>query len=305
MSVADEDKKAADTQAPEQPDAAEPAKAPKPPEAPDKADAPEPPDAAEPAKAAKPPEAPEKADAPEQPDAAEPAKAAKPPEAPEKADAPGQRDAAEPAKAPKQPDAAEPAKAAKPPEAPDKAKAPKPPDAAEPAKAAKPPEAPEKADAPGQPDAAEPAKAPKPPEASDAMAGADEATGGEAQPDEGAGNGETRTLTDLADLGGVTAGAPPPEPETPEPKIDAQGRSYATGKRKDAIARVWIKPGSGRITVNGRDWETYFARPVLRMIIDQPWSRPRARTSTISGARSRAAGFPARRAPCATGSPRR
>ncbi|MCH7542942.1 MAG: 30S ribosomal protein S9 [Proteobacteria bacterium] len=56
----------------------------------------------------------------------------------------------------------------------------------------------------------------------------------------------------------------------PAPKIDAQGRAYATGKRKDAIARVWIKPGSGRITVNGRDWVTYFARPVLRMIIDQP-----------------------------------
>ncbi|MCW9035950.1 MAG: 30S ribosomal protein S9 [Rhodospirillales bacterium] len=56
-----------------------------------------------------------------------------------------------------------------------------------------------------------------------------------------------------------------------EPKIDAQGRSYATGKRKNAIARVWIKPGAGRITVNGRDWGTYFARPVLRMIINQPF----------------------------------
>jgi small subunit ribosomal protein S9 len=52
--------------------------------------------------------------------------------------------------------------------------------------------------------------------------------------------------------------------------IDAQGRSYATGKRKDAIARVWIKPGSGKITVNGRDQNTYFARPVLRLIINQP-----------------------------------
>ena len=55
-----------------------------------------------------------------------------------------------------------------------------------------------------------------------------------------------------------------------EPKIDAQGRSYATGKRKNAIARVWIKPGSGRITINERDQETYFARPVLRMMIAQP-----------------------------------
>ncbi|HLN24762.1 MAG TPA: 30S ribosomal protein S9 [Patescibacteria group bacterium] len=56
-----------------------------------------------------------------------------------------------------------------------------------------------------------------------------------------------------------------------EPKIDAQGRSYATGKRKNAIARVWIKPGSGKITVNGRTLEVYFARPVLRMVINQPF----------------------------------
>ncbi len=55
-----------------------------------------------------------------------------------------------------------------------------------------------------------------------------------------------------------------------EPKIDAQGRSYATGKRKNAVARVWIKPGKGKITVNGRDQEIYFARPVLRMMIAQP-----------------------------------
>ena len=55
-----------------------------------------------------------------------------------------------------------------------------------------------------------------------------------------------------------------------EPMIDAQGRAYATGKRKNAIARVWIKPGRGRITINGRDQETYFARPVLRMMIAQP-----------------------------------
>jgi small subunit ribosomal protein S9 len=55
-----------------------------------------------------------------------------------------------------------------------------------------------------------------------------------------------------------------------EPKIDAQGRSYATGKRKNAIARVWIKPGKGKITINGRDQGVYFARPVLRMMIAQP-----------------------------------
>lgn len=57
----------------------------------------------------------------------------------------------------------------------------------------------------------------------------------------------------------------------PEPKIDNLGRSYATGKRKDAIARVWLKRGSGKITVNGRELETYFARPTLRMILNQPF----------------------------------
>ena len=63
----------------------------------------------------------------------------------------------------------------------------------------------------------------------------------------------------------------PPAPEiTAEPQIDAQGRAYATGKRKNAIARVWIKPGKGAIMVNGRKEETYFARPVLRMIVRQP-----------------------------------
>ena len=56
-----------------------------------------------------------------------------------------------------------------------------------------------------------------------------------------------------------------------EPIIDKHGRSYATGKRKNAIARVWIKPGPGKITVNGRDVDTYFARPVLRMMIAQPF----------------------------------
>ena len=58
---------------------------------------------------------------------------------------------------------------------------------------------------------------------------------------------------------------------TYEPIIDEHGRSYSTGKRKDATARVWIKPGSGRIQVNGREVQVYFARPVLRMIINQPF----------------------------------
>ncbi len=53
-------------------------------------------------------------------------------------------------------------------------------------------------------------------------------------------------------------------------KVDAQGRSYATGKRKNAIAKVWIKPGKGQVTINGRDQLIYFARPVLRMMIAQP-----------------------------------
>lgn len=81
---------------------------------------------------------------------------------------------------------------------------------------------------------------------------------------------DTKTLEDLKDLaqGGEAAVA---EGTLPEPKIDAQGRSYATGRRKNAIARVWIKPGSGKVTVNGREFEDYFARPVLRMVINQPF----------------------------------
>ncbi|HBQ37069.1 MAG TPA: 30S ribosomal protein S9 [Rhodobacteraceae bacterium] len=57
-----------------------------------------------------------------------------------------------------------------------------------------------------------------------------------------------------------------------EPVRDELGRSYATGKRKDAVARVWIKPGSGKVTVNGRDMSKYFARPVLQMILRQPFT---------------------------------
>src|ERR1700754_4604035 len=64
----------------------------------------------------------------------------------------------------------------------------------------------------------------------------------------------------------------PAAPEAPkyEKKVDKQGRAYATGKRKDAVARVWVKPGAGKIVVNTRDVEVYFARPVLRMLIQQP-----------------------------------
>jgi small subunit ribosomal protein S9 len=56
-----------------------------------------------------------------------------------------------------------------------------------------------------------------------------------------------------------------------EPKRDSLGRSYATGKRKDAVARVWIKPGSGRVMINGREMNIYFARPVLQMVLRQPF----------------------------------
>jgi small subunit ribosomal protein S9 len=59
-------------------------------------------------------------------------------------------------------------------------------------------------------------------------------------------------------------------PEDVKPQLDALGRAYATGKRKNAVARVWIKPGAGRIDVNGRESPVYFARPVLRMLINQP-----------------------------------
>jgi small subunit ribosomal protein S9 len=62
-----------------------------------------------------------------------------------------------------------------------------------------------------------------------------------------------------------------PEAPVRVQKLDKQGRAYATGKRKDAVARVWIKPGSGKIVVNTRTVEVYFARPVLRMMIQQPF----------------------------------
>jgi small subunit ribosomal protein S9 len=77
------------------------------------------------------------------------------------------------------------------------------------------------------------------------------------------------TLSSLQDLKSATA-APAPEAPVHVQKIDKFGRAYATGKRKNAVARVWIKPGKGKVTVNGRDIEVYFARPVLRMILQQP-----------------------------------
>jgi len=82
----------------------------------------------------------------------------------------------------------------------------------------------------------------------------------------------TTSFEDLKDVvaeAGVIVAEPEPAP-LPEPKIDELGRAYATGKRKTAIARVWIKPGSGKIVVNKKDHAAYFGRAVLQMIIKQP-----------------------------------
>ena len=80
---------------------------------------------------------------------------------------------------------------------------------------------------------------------------------------------QTRSLADLKDVAAaVVAEVTAPKRER---KVDAKGRSYATGRRKNAVARVWIKPGKGEIEVNGKKVTTYFARPVLRMLINQPF----------------------------------
>jgi small subunit ribosomal protein S9 len=102
---------------------------------------------------------------------------------------------------------------------------------------------------------------------------------------------DKKSLSDLAELTQEQAAAPAPEateapadeaPAAPQPpvqeaaplreqQLDKHGRAYATGRRKDAIARVWLKPGSGRIVINGREQEVYFARPTLRLVINQPF----------------------------------
>ncbi|MCA8880925.1 MAG: 30S ribosomal protein S9 [Rhodobacteraceae bacterium] len=76
----------------------------------------------------------------------------------------------------------------------------------------------------------------------------------------------------LATPAAATAGDAVAEQVARAPVRDSLGRSYATGKRKDAVARVWIKPGSGKVTVNGKDMSAYFARPVLQMILRQPFT---------------------------------
>lgn len=95
----------------------------------------------------------------------------------------------------------------------------------------------------------------------------------------------TEEIKSLDDLNSVVTGTPAEAPAADttaaeavsdailrEPVRDALGRSYATGKRKDAVARVWIKPGSGKVIVNGREMSKYFARPVLQMILRQPFT---------------------------------
>ena len=79
------------------------------------------------------------------------------------------------------------------------------------------------------------------------------------------------TINSLEDLGASSAAAPVVAAAPVHvQKIDKEGRAYATGKRKNAIARVWIKPGAGKITVNGKEFNAFFARPVLQMILQQP-----------------------------------
>ena len=81
---------------------------------------------------------------------------------------------------------------------------------------------------------------------------------------------EARTLADLSKAKAVAAAAP--EEAIHERKVDKLGRAYATGKRKDAVARVWLKPGAGKFIVNGKESNDYFARPVLRMLLQQPFA---------------------------------
>ena len=92
---------------------------------------------------------------------------------------------------------------------------------------------------------------------------------------------KNETVSDLADLKDIAGNAPEGDAaqiaetaQVPlrEQELDKEGRAYATGRRKDATARVWLKPGSGKVIINGKDQEVYFARPTLRLIIDQPFT---------------------------------
>lgn len=81
---------------------------------------------------------------------------------------------------------------------------------------------------------------------------------------------DLNSLEELGEATGAVVETAEPEAPVHVQKLDAQGRAYATGKRKDAVARVWLKPGSGRVTINDKDMNAYFARPVLQMILRQP-----------------------------------
>ena len=95
------------------------------------------------------------------------------------------------------------------------------------------------------------------------------------------------TMQSLEELAALKPAAAPETPKYVQ-KLDRQGRAYATGKRKNAVARVWLKPGGGQVTVNERPVETFFARPVLRMLIQQPLAAANRQgqydvTCTVSG----------------------
>jgi len=112
-------------------------------------------------------------------------------------------------------------------------------------------------------------------------------------------------LQDLKELTGEAAAVAAEVTEERTPVVDDLGRSYATGKRKDAVARVWVKPGSGKVTVNGRDQETYFARPTLRLIVNQPFQVAGPKTNMMLSLPLKAAVFPAKLARLSTAFPKR
>ena len=97
---------------------------------------------------------------------------------------------------------------------------------------------------------------------------------------ESQGSEKAESVRDLADLANIAGDAPAADAAVVaqstaplrEQELDQHGRAYATGRRKDATARVWIKPGKGTITINGKEQEVYFARPTLRLVINQPFA---------------------------------
>jgi small subunit ribosomal protein S9 len=104
------------------------------------------------------------------------------------------------------------------------------------------------------------------PEAEAPQAGADASVRSEGGDRDGRGR---RGKEEEVNKDGVDTQGPQIQAILREQQLDKQGRAYATGRRKDAVARVWLKPGTGKITINGRDQEVYFARPTLRLIINQ------------------------------------